>query len=255
MTAVGAVEVQLPVAPHAIRGEPEPGAVLAVGRGVQRAVADRVDQRLEAQRRVALVAQPARRDGREVAAGRVAGDAEPRRVGAELARVPGQPADGGAHVVGRRGKRVLRREPVADARDRRAGRVGQRAAQRVERVERADRPAAAVRVGHQRQRPVRARGGRAAAEPARPGPGPRARAPRPPPAPARSSPPSRGRAWRAPARSGQPPGGLRAGLHQVDDRLDLGVEHPAQARTRGARARARPTGRGCRGGGPRAPRA
>ena len=71
-------------------------------------------------------------------------DREPRRVGAELGRVAGQPAHRGAHVVGRGRERVLGREPVVDARDDRARRVRQRAAERVERVERADHPAAAV---------------------------------------------------------------------------------------------------------------
>ena len=61
---------------------------------------DRVDEQLEAHDRLARVAQVLADDGREVAAGRVAGDREAARVGAEQRRVRVRPARRGERIVG-----------------------------------------------------------------------------------------------------------------------------------------------------------
>ena len=112
---------------------------------------DGIDQQLEADDRLAGVAQVLADDGREVAAGRVARDRQPRRVGAEQRGVRVRPARRGERVVGRRGEAVLRREPVADVQHDGARGVGERPADAVVRVDRAEQPAAAVEVDDERR--------------------------------------------------------------------------------------------------------
>ena len=96
---VGAVEVERPAALHVGRLEQLAVGELAVGVAVHRGVERRVDEQLGADA-AALVP---RGDRGEVAAGAVAADDHPGRVGAELARaVAGGPGDGGARVARRR---------------------------------------------------------------------------------------------------------------------------------------------------------
>ena len=157
MEAVGAVEVQPPVALHGRGGEPVALAELAVGGRVDARVADGVDQRLHPQ--LDLAEQAPGGHGGEVAARAVARHREPRGVAAELARMLGQPAQRAERVVERGGERVLGGEAVVDGDHDRARGVGQRAADGVEGVDVADHPAAAVQVGDHRQRAVRRRHG------------------------------------------------------------------------------------------------
>jgi hypothetical protein len=225
VATVGAVEVEVPVALHVLCAEAEALAALAVGRRVERAVADGVDKRLEAEGGAALVAQPARGHRCEVAAGGVPCDRHAAGIGVELGGVRGEPVHRGAHVVGRGRERVLRGEPVVDARDHGARRVRERPAQRIEAVERADRPAAAVQVGHERQRALALRPERAHRDRA-PGAGQRDVAhlgdvrSRP------AQPLGVAIVRRARLLDGHEvrrrPG---RGLHQVHERLDLGIEH------------------------------
>ena len=172
LEAVGAVEVEVPVALHARRGEAVALLEVAVGGRVEAGVADRVDQ------------QPGPPPGRAGAGRRRARGCRPR---CRRPPPPARPSCSSARPVGRgdavleRGReRVLRREPVADAPHDRARLVGQRAADRVEGVDRADRPAAAVEVGHHAarrlERPVDAHGDRPGRRRAAPRRGP----PRPP---------------------------------------------------------------------------
>ena len=84
---------------------------------------DRVDEQLEADDRLAGVAQVLTDDRREVAAGRVAGDREAAGVGAEQRGVRVCPARRGERVVGGRREACLGRAAVADVEDDGARRV------------------------------------------------------------------------------------------------------------------------------------
>ncbi len=120
--------------------------------GVVGGIGDRVDQQLHRGHRAAAVARHVADDRRHVAAGRVATDADPLRVGAERLGVRDRPLEGGEGVFDRRRERVLRRQPVADREDPAAGRRGEEPAHPVVHVEVADHPAAAVVVDEQRGR-------------------------------------------------------------------------------------------------------
>ena len=149
--AVGAVEVEVPEAPHRRRGEAVAVREARGGRGVERHVADRVHERLHPQPRPALVAQAARGDGRQVGARAVAGHREPGPVPAERAGVVGEPAQRSHRLVDRYRERVLGRQAIADA-DHEGARCGrERPRHAIERRDRADRPTAAVQVGDDRQ--------------------------------------------------------------------------------------------------------
>ena len=132
---------------------------------------DRVDEQLEADDRLARVAQVLADDGREVAAGRVAGDGEATGVGAEQRGVRVRPARRGERVVGGGREARLGRAAVADVEDDGARGVRERPADRVVGLDRAEQPAAAVEVDDERPqllaragRPVRAGGDRAAGD-------------------------------------------------------------------------------------------
>ena len=101
---------------------------------------------------LAGVAQVLADDRGEVAAGRVAGDGEAARVGAEQRGVRVRPAGGGERVVGGGREASLGREAVADVEDDGARGVRERPADAVVRVDRAEQPAAAVEVDDERQR-------------------------------------------------------------------------------------------------------
>ena len=132
---------------------------------------DRIDEQLEAHDRLARVAQVLADDGREVAAGRVAGDGEPPGVGAQQRGVRVRPARRGERVVGSGGEARLGRTAVADVEHDGARGVRQRPADRVVGLDRAEQPAAAVEVDDERPqllaragRPVRAGGDLAASD-------------------------------------------------------------------------------------------
>jgi hypothetical protein len=127
-------------------------AVLGVRRMAAPHVGRRIDQQLVRDRQGAAVARRDRYDRREVAAGAVAANREPRRVDAELARLPVHPCRRGDAVVDRSGKAVLGTHPVVDRDDDRTGAVAELAAEDVVGVEVADRPAAAVVVDERGQR-------------------------------------------------------------------------------------------------------
>ena len=132
---------------------------------------DRVDEQLEADDRLAGVAQVLADDGREVAAGRVAGDGEATGVGAEQRGVSVRPARRGERVVRGGRKTRLGRTAVADVEDDGTGGVRERPADRVVGLDRAEQPAAPVEVDDERPQflaraggPVRAGGDRAAGD-------------------------------------------------------------------------------------------
>ena len=111
---------------------------------------DRIDEQLEAHERLAGIAQVLADDRGEVAAGRVAGDGEPARVGPQAGGVGMRPARRVEGVVGGGGKTRLGRQPVADVQDDGRRRVGERPADRVVGVDGAEQPAASVEVDDER---------------------------------------------------------------------------------------------------------
>ena len=168
---------------------------------------DRVDEQLEPQRRAARVARQLRDDGGEVAAGGVARDRHPARVGAELGGVLRGPLRRRPRVVDGGRELRLRRQPVADVQHDRARRVGQRAADRVVRLVRAEQPAAAVEVDDEAEALARRSAGTSAPGSCRLRRGSRGRPSRPRPRPA-GGPRTAPRSWPAPARR---EGGARSG--------------------------------------------
>ena len=87
-----------------------------------------VQQHLQGGRRAVVGSGHARDPGRQVAAGAVSADADPRGVGAELARVRDREPERSDRVIKRRRKPVLRREPVVDRQHPDAGMVCDEAA-------------------------------------------------------------------------------------------------------------------------------
>jgi hypothetical protein len=84
--------------------------------------------------------------GREIAAGAVARDADARRIDAEPAMVGMHPGQRRARVVEGGGKRMFRRQAIADIDDHAARGIGELAAERLVDLERADGPAAAMEI-------------------------------------------------------------------------------------------------------------
>ena len=121
-------------------------------------VGHRVEQQLADRPRPALVAQPQRRHRGQVAAGAVAADDHPRRIGAERGGMLRAPAGGGQAVLRRRRERVFRRQAVVDRGDDAARPGAEVAADAVMRVEAAEHEAAAMVEDQQREGP-RALGG------------------------------------------------------------------------------------------------
>ncbi len=128
---------------------------------IHRRVDRGIDQELIRDPRAAPVAGEQAGDRREVAAGAVAADGEPRRIDPERRALPGDPGGRGEAILDRGREFVLGRQAVVDRDDGAAGGIGEMAAERVVRFDIADDPAAAVEIDQHRQ--VRRRRGAGAA--------------------------------------------------------------------------------------------
>ena len=144
-------EVALPEERHVLGGEQVPGREVAVGLRILPGVGDGVHEHLRREGRP-RGAGSQRDGGREVPAGRVAGDGEAARFPAERTGVLGEPGDRRLAVIERGREGVLRREAVVEADDERAGRVRESSADPVVGVDPHEHPAAAVEVRDHRQR-------------------------------------------------------------------------------------------------------
>ena len=143
--AGGVREVVVPEPHHRVPRQHQLVLLGGVGGVVEVGVGDRVDQRLERDRRTATVARPLGHDRRQVAAGRVTADDDRHVAPGDVGEVGVDPLEGGVGVVDGDRVAVLRRQAVVDEHDGAAGPRGELAAEGVELVEvAADDPAATV---------------------------------------------------------------------------------------------------------------
>jgi hypothetical protein len=109
-------------------------------------VGDRVNERLQPQLRRASIAGEQCCDGREVAAGAVANNADLVGIGAEARGIRMNPSKGGIAVVHRSRKFVLRPHAIIDRSDHRPGSAAEGAGDEIVRIETADDVAAAMKI-------------------------------------------------------------------------------------------------------------
>ena len=224
----------------------------------KRAVGDRVDERLEPERRgVAVVAQPPRGDGGQVGAGRVARDRQPGRVARRARPRARRASASAASASSSRGRERGAPAPAGSRRSRRSRPTRSPARGRAGRSRRGSRSSSRRRGG---RRPGRAAArppaGTPAPGPARPGPGSsRSRTSATGSPGPLSSAVSRTCAARACAIGTRCAGGPGAAFIRSTIGWISSVEHArkgtacapaARLRSRAARVRARPTGRASR---------